>query len=47
VRDVLDEVAGRPFILSPSAGPYESTLNERMAANYLAFMAAGWEYGAR
>jgi uroporphyrinogen-III decarboxylase len=47
VRDVLDEVAGRPFILSPSAGPYESTLSERMAANYLAFMEAGWEYGAR
>jgi len=47
VRDLLDEVAGRRFILSPSAGPYEATLSERVAANYLAFLEAGWEYGRR
>ncbi len=47
VREVLDEVAGRPFILSPSAGPYEATLSERVAANYLAFLEEGWTYGKR
>jgi hypothetical protein len=47
VRDLLDEVAGRRFILSPSAGPYERTLSSSMAANYLAFMEAGWEFGKR
>ena len=44
VGGLLDEVAGRRFILSPSAGPYEPTLSEAMAANYLAFMEAGWNY---
>jgi uroporphyrinogen-III decarboxylase len=44
VRAVLDECRGKRHILSPSAGPYEATLSERMAENYLAFMKAGWEY---
>lgn len=44
VRAVLDECRGKRLILSPSAGPYEETLSERMAQNYLAFMRAGWEY---
>ena len=43
VRHLFDEVDGRRFILSPSAGPYEATLSDTMAANYLAFMEAGWE----
>jgi uroporphyrinogen-III decarboxylase len=47
VRRVLEEVDGRPFMLSPSAGPYEATLSDRMVANYLAFMEAGREYGAK
>jgi uroporphyrinogen-III decarboxylase len=45
VRSVLDECRGKRHILSPSAGPYEETLSEHMAENYLAFMRAGWEYG--
>lgn len=47
VRRVLDEVAGRRFILSPSAGPYEETISPRMIENYLAFLDAGWDFGAR
>ena len=44
VRTVLDECRGKRHILSPSAGPYEETISEHMAENYLAFMKAGWEY---
>jgi uroporphyrinogen-III decarboxylase len=47
VRRVLDEAAGRRFILSPSAGPYEETISPRMIENYLAFLDAGWDFGAR
>jgi hypothetical protein len=45
VQAVLDECRGKRLILSPSAGPYEETISEQMADNYLAFMKAGWEYG--
>lgn len=44
VRNVLDEVNGRRFILSPSAGPYEETIAPRVTENYLAFLEAGWNY---
>jgi len=44
VRAVLDECRGKRLILSPSAGPYEDTLSERMVENYLVFMQTGWEY---
>lgn len=47
VRRVLEEVNGRRFILSPSAGPYEEVISEQMQKNYLAFMKAGWEFGAK
>jgi hypothetical protein len=46
VRTVLEETRDRRFILSPSAGPYEEEISERMRENYLEFMAAGWELGA-
>jgi hypothetical protein len=45
VRGLMDECRGRRFILSPSAGPYEESIDERMQANYLEFMEAGWEAG--
>ena len=45
VKRVIDEVAGRRFILSPSAGPYEQTLPPHMSANYLAFLQAGADFG--
>jgi len=44
VRAVLGECRGKRHILSPTAGPYEATITQQMADNYLAFMQAGWEY---
>ena len=44
VRAVLDECRGKRLILSPSAGPYEESITPELAANYLTFMQAGWEY---
>jgi hypothetical protein len=34
-------------MLSPTAGPYEHTISPAMQANYLEFMKAGVEFGAR
>ena len=45
IREVLPECRGRRFILSPSAGPYEETIDERVRENYLAFLQAGWDDG--
>ena len=45
VREVLDEVAGRRFILSPSAGPFDPTPPARLFENYRAFIEAAGEYG--
>ncbi len=45
VRDVIEEAAGRRFILSPSAGPYEHEIAPGVIDNYLAFMEVGVEYG--
>lgn len=47
VREQLERVAGKRFILSPSAGPYEEEPGERVFANYHAFLEAGWEFGAQ
>lgn len=47
VRAVLAEAAGRRLILSPSAGPYEAPLSERMRDNYLAFIDEGWRWPTR
>ena len=40
VRDVLDEVAGRRFMLSPTAGPFDDAPSEALLDNYLAFIDA-------
>ncbi|MHB0936283.1 MAG: uroporphyrinogen decarboxylase family protein [Armatimonadota bacterium] len=45
VRACLDECRGRRFMLSPSAGPYETDVPPRLRENYLRFMEAGWKYG--
>ncbi|MBM4456200.1 MAG: hypothetical protein FJ011_00310 [Chloroflexi bacterium] len=44
VLAVLDECRGKRLILSPSAGPYEESISERLAENYLTFMQTAWEY---
>ncbi len=41
VQDVLEECAGKRFILSPSAGPYEEDLSDAFQANYFEFLKAG------
>jgi hypothetical protein len=46
VEAVLREAAGRRFVLSPTAGPYEARLSPAMAASYLAFIEAGTGRGA-
>ena len=38
-------IPGARLILSPSAGPYEPSLSPQVAANYLAFLDAGWDLG--
>ena len=44
VTDLLDEVNGRRFILSPSAGPYDAEIDERFISNYETFIETGWNY---
>jgi uroporphyrinogen-III decarboxylase len=44
VHAILAEAAGRRLILSPSAGPFDTPLPERVRDNYLAFIDAGWEW---
>ena len=46
VRAVLEECRGRRLMLSPSAGPFDPNPPAQVIENYLAFMKAGWEYGA-
>lgn len=46
VRTVLEECAGKRFILSPTAGPYEEKISADVRGNYHAFLDAGWKYGA-
>jgi len=45
VHALIDECRGKRFILSPTAGPYEAEIPQRMVDNYLAFIEAGWECG--
>jgi len=42
---VLEEAQGKRFMLSPTAGPYETEITERQQANYLQFLRSGWLYG--
>jgi uroporphyrinogen-III decarboxylase len=46
VRQVIEEGRDGKFILSPTAGPYEETIDEKTVSNYLAFIDAGIEYGS-
>jgi hypothetical protein len=45
VRETLEEIAGRRFILSPTAGPFDPSPPEALLANYIAFIDAAHEYG--
>ena len=45
VRELVEECAGRRFILSPTAGPYEEEIPRGMIDNYMTFMEAAREYG--
>lgn len=47
VGTVMEEARGRRFMLSPTAGPYEHTITAAIQANYMEFMKAGVEFGAR
>lgn len=45
VRLAIEEGKSGRFILSPTAGPYETTISEKMVENYLTFIKAGIKYG--
>ncbi|NLA57671.1 MAG: hypothetical protein GX855_02030 [Firmicutes bacterium] len=45
VQEVIEEAKGKRFILSPTAGPYDGNVDDRVIANYLQFLKSGWEYG--
>lgn len=47
VRDAYQQAGGTPFILSPTAGPYEPFIDQRAVANYEALLDAGLRYGKR
>jgi hypothetical protein len=36
---------GHPFMLLPTAGPYDASIPDEVTQNYLAFIDAGWEFG--
>lgn len=41
---LLDECRGHRFILSPTAGPYEPEIPERMVRNYQVLLDTAWDY---
>ncbi len=45
VKKAIEEGRTGRFILSPTAGPYESSISEKTVENYLAFIEAGIKYG--
>lgn len=45
VNAVIEECRGKRLILSPSAGPFDEKLSDRMKQNYLTFIRTGWEAG--
>jgi hypothetical protein len=47
VKKTLDEAGTGRFILSPTAGPYEPMIPDRMVNNYSAFIQAGLKYGTK
>lgn len=44
VRECLDECRGKRFMLSPTAGPYETDPPQRVIDNYLQFLRTAAEY---
>lgn len=46
VYEAISQGKSGRFILSPTAGPYELEISERMSNNYLAFIRAGLRYGS-
>lgn len=45
VKAAIREGGPRNFILSPTAGPYETNITPQTVANYLVFIEAGIKYG--
>jgi uroporphyrinogen-III decarboxylase len=45
VKQTIEEGKSGRFILSPTAGPYETYIDERTIQNYLTFIEAGVRYG--
>lgn len=45
VKDAIKAASGGRFILSPTAGPYETWLDEHAVNNYLTFIDTGLKYG--
>lgn len=45
VKAAIEEGKSGRFILSPTAGPYETCITDKTAENYLAFIEAGIKYG--
>lgn len=45
VRMAIEAGRSGRFILSPTAGPYEEAISEKMVENYLIFIEAGIKYG--
>ena len=44
-RQAIEESKGGRFILSPTAGPYEIFIPDKMVENYIAFVNAGIKFG--
>jgi hypothetical protein len=47
VYEAIEGARGGPYILAPTAGPYEPAIPERMVRNYLQFIESGRKYGPR
>jgi uroporphyrinogen-III decarboxylase len=47
VRNVIDECWGKRFILSPTAGPYDGNVSDRVIENYRVLLETAWEYGSK
>lgn len=46
VKTIMEQGKDGRLILSPTAGPYEEFIDERMVANYIAMVDAGIEFGS-
>ena len=46
VHSILEEASGRPFILSPTAGPFDAEPEKQIIENYLAFIDAAAQCSA-